>query len=138
MASEIPRVVRIECCAASEPLGSAWVMVTLPMESKNPYRLLFGPSDDWGVVEIDRDELLATARREQELALMDYTAFPGGWTGEIQAKVLGLRDIARLRAAIETWGLDAYPPDFELHLSKYEAQLRDLGDAALSVQIVTR
>src|SRR5439155_21669855 len=76
-----PTPIEVHCAIGEEPLSGAWVTLTLPMRSKNPYRLLFGPADAGGVIRISSDELRAKARAAIDFFPIDYSNFPEAWTG---------------------------------------------------------
>lgn len=105
------------------------------MHAKNPYHLMFGPADERGVMEVTDAELIAEARTEQTLALMDYAAFPEEWTGEIWVEIIDLARLERVREAIGIYGAVNYQPGIETRLSEYEVRLREVSDSTLSVSL---
>jgi hypothetical protein len=106
------------------------------MLSKNPYRLLFGPSGADGVIRVSSDELRAKTRAEIDFFPMDYSTFPETWTGTIEADVVDLNGVDRLRSAMELWGCDSFPPEFGRILNDYEEKLRRLDSSQLNASVV--
>jgi hypothetical protein len=131
-----PGSVEIHCAIGNRSLPDAWVMLTLPMVSKNPYRLLFGPSDADGVIRISSEELQTKTRAEIDFFPMDYSTFPDTWTGTMGAEVVDLDRVRGLRSAMELWGSASYPPDFEAVLNEYEARLQHLDNSQLNASVV--
>jgi hypothetical protein len=131
-----PAPLEIHCAIGQHPLPYAWVVLTLPMLSKNPYRLLFGPSGADGVIRVSSDELRAKTRAEIDFFPMDYSTFPDTWTGTMGAEVVDLDRVRGLRSAMELWGSASYPPDFEAVLNEYEARLQHLDNSQLNASVV--
>lgn len=131
-----PGPIEVHCAIGARPLSGAWVIVTLPMVSKNPYRLLFGPSDVHGVISITSDDLRTKTRAEIDFFPMDYSIFPEAWTGTMEAEVVDLGGVERLRSAMELWGSDSFPPDFGRVLNDYEEKLRRLDNSQLNASVV--
>jgi len=97
---------------------------------------LFGPADEFGIIPISGDELVRAAAREVDLFPMDYLAFPGGWTGELIAEVIGVAGIERLREAAQTWGDLAPRSDTDPGWVEWERRLRAVGERQLEAEIV--
>jgi hypothetical protein len=132
---EVPDEVRIRCTADDEPFAESFATLRIPMWSKNQYVLLFGPSDADALILVSGDELAARARAEQDAFPMDYTTFPGDWTGSLGVEVLDLAGMQRLREAIGIWGERFYPPGFAHTLDGYEQRLRRLEGRRLQAKI---
>ena len=54
----------------------------------------------------------------------------------MEAEVVDLNRVRRLRSAIDLWGSASYPPDFEGVLGEYEATLRRLDNSQLDASVV--
>lgn len=134
--SSVPSWIEVLCSVDAEPLGGAWVKVTLPMTGKNPIRVLFGPADDSGIVRITGAELTEAAKQVADLFPMDYLAFPGGWTGQVIAEVVDLAGIERLREAASVWGAMSYRDDADPGWVEWERRLRLAGDRQLKAEVV--
>jgi hypothetical protein len=132
---ELPAQVLIRCTADDEPLAGAFATLRVPMWSKNQYMLVFGPTDSEGLIRVSGSELAARARAELDAFPMDYTTFPGDWTGGLGVEVLDATGVHRLREAIGLWGEQFYPPDFADTLDGYEQRLRALEGRRLQAEI---
>ncbi len=96
--SPSPRLLRVEALMDGHPVPSAWFEATL-----EPYHLLFGPSDDRGLLTIDWEEVVTQANRELEFAVMDRWPPVAQLSGLLRVRVLGPRDIARIVDADARW-----------------------------------
>jgi len=105
------------------------------MWNKNQYILVFGPSDDDGMIRVSGEELTRRARAEQAMFPMDYVSFPEEWSGGVGADVLTLEGVERLRDAMRTWGPDLYPAQLGRDLDDYEARIREVHGADLSAEV---
>ena len=109
------------------------MLVDLPMFRKNSYRLLFGPTNEAGVVVITREDVSDQAREIVGLFPMDYIGLGPDWNGEVLLRPANLRAIERLRLGFATWGgTGIYPIDF---LEQLEALQRQLDTVAPSTMI---
>jgi hypothetical protein len=101
---------------------------------KNQYALVFGPTDEHGLVRIAGRELTERTRAVQDFFPMDYVSFPQEWSGGIGAEPV--TDIERLRSAMRTWGDDdLYPPNLRGGLDEYDRKLRALDKSRLEVEV---
>jgi hypothetical protein len=114
----------IRCTVDGAPFAGAYVTVSLPMWTKNQYALLFGPSDERGVISITGDELMSGVRAEQDMFPMDYVSFPAEWSGGIGAEILEAAGVQRLREAIGVWGDDHVPHRLAADLDAYEERVQ--------------
>jgi hypothetical protein len=130
-----PAEVVLYCSANGDPMPGAYATLRLPMWNKNQYVLLFGPSDDEGMIRVSGDELTRRANAEQAMFPMDYATFPAQWSGGLGAEVLTLEGVEQLREAMATWGADLYPKDLDRELDHYETRLTQLEGAELGVEV---
>ena len=105
------------------------------MWAKNQYALLFGPSDERGVISISGDDLTSGARAVQEMFPMDYVSFPAEWSGGIAAEILDAAGVQRLREAIRVWGDHHVPPQLAADLDTYEERVQPLADRELMAEV---
>jgi hypothetical protein len=105
------------------------------MWAKNQYALLFGPSDERGVISITGDELVSAARAEAGMFPMDFVAFPAEWSGGIGAKILDAAGVQRLREGIRVWGDDHVPHRLAADLDAYEKRVQPLAGRKLKAEV---
>ena len=130
-----PSRVVIRCTADDEPFVGAYVIVSLPMWSKNQYALLFGPSDERGLISISADDLTRQARHEEAAFPMDYVSFPAKWAGGIGAEILDADGVQRLREAISVWGDGHLPALLAGDLDGYETRIRRFAHQRLVAEV---
>jgi hypothetical protein len=66
------------------------VEIHLPMWSKTQYVLVFGPTDEQGLLRISGTELTERTRAVQGFFLMDYATFPQEWSGGVGAEPMAV------------------------------------------------
>jgi hypothetical protein len=125
----------IACTVDDDPLSGAYVIVTLPMWEKNQYHLLFGPSNEHGLIHVTGDELQSMAEREANAFPMDYAGFPDGWTGGMGVEVVDASGLERLRSGVRTWGSGSFRPEYPQLLDAYADRLDELGSRRLSAEV---
>jgi hypothetical protein len=118
-----------------EPLAGVFAIVALPMWSKNQYALLFGPSDERGVISVSGDDLTRGATAIQDLFPMDYASFPAEWSGGIGAEIVDADGVQRLRVAMDIWGDDHLPNGLRDDLDEYEARMKTLARRRLRADV---
>jgi hypothetical protein len=130
-----PSQVVIRCTLDDEPFAGAYVTLSLPMWSKNQYALLFGPSDERGVISVTRDELMRSVHDDEAAFPMDYASFPDEWSGGIGAAVLDAAGVQRLRDAITLWGDGHLPPALAADLDGYEKHVQPVAHRRLAADV---
>jgi hypothetical protein len=107
------------------------------MYAKNTYRLMFGPTDGSGRIEIDRVALEREIRATLSTGLMDYAPFTE-WRGEIVVSPFDTYDIARALDGYRTWGRISgglYPVNFIAKMEALRDRLEKNPDASLTVNV---
>ena len=89
---QLPDSLEILCHADDRPRADLSVMVTLTMAQKNPFRLIFGPTDSAGRVLVLKNELEQGMKSVAEVFPADYSG-SAAFTGEIHVAPLGLPQI---------------------------------------------
>jgi hypothetical protein len=106
----LPTELKLVVLISGKPVPKAWIAVTLPMKSKNPYRLLFGPGSDDGVLAVLRADIEREVSMVRDLFLMDYSDPASGWTGELMVHPLNRSDIANVLLAYDAFGSTGFYP----------------------------
>jgi hypothetical protein len=132
----IPEKITIAIQVGGQPTKGMFVTLKFLTTRKNPYDLLFGPSDEHGSVGITREQVLNEARRTMEFFLMDYGEIETEWTGKVQVTPMNRESIARALSAFRLFKRSyEYPPGYEESLNVADAGLADKGDADLIATI---
>lgn len=135
MAVTIPEEVRLRATVGGAPLGGAWFSIVLPMRTKNPYRLIFGPASPSGGLVIRGENLLQEIGKIQDLFLMDYVDVDVGWTGRIEVRAMNRVDIGNLLLAYDTYGrVGIYPPGMVSSVTELEDILENHEGESLRVE----
>jgi hypothetical protein len=106
----LPTELNLVVLISGRPVPRAWIAVTLPMKSKNPYRLLFGPATADGVLAVRRADIEREVSKVRDLFLMDYSDPAIGWTGELTVHPLNRSDIANVLLAYDAFGATGFYP----------------------------
>lgn len=136
MGPTIPIQLVLLASLAGAPLPGAWFAVTLPMRTKNPYRLLFGPASLSGAITITRDDILREVKKVRDLFLMDYDDPSIGWTGRMEVRALNRSDIANVLLAYDTYAsVGVYPRDLVPQLTELDTALDGHEGDDIAVQV---
>lgn len=117
-------MIRLVVRADGQPVPHGLFEVVLSMRRKNSYRLLLGPADEAGRLDVSRSQLEAETRRENDLFPMDYVGLSEGWTGEIKIRPVAVHDLKRLREGFAIWRESgSFPEDYAEQLDHLERSL---------------
>jgi len=136
MPHALPEQVAVSVTLDGEPLAGAWVNLRLPMQRKNDYGLLFGPTNEAGALTVSGADLERMAHLVNGLFLMDYVGLLGWWTGEIVVTPFDLDAVRRAEHAHRTWAEaipDFYPPDFVDQMDRLTERLAASSGGELDV-----
>ena len=132
---ELPEQLDLAVTLDGEPFEGAWVHLRMPMERKNDYHLMVGPTDAEGALKVTRHEVKQQVRIVQSTGLMDYMGL-GMWTGELVLRPFDPNAIRRAEAGERIWGAavpDAYPWDFVVQMRSLAQRLGDRPNAVLEI-----
>jgi hypothetical protein len=134
---KLPESIEVSVKADGQPLEGVLVRVCILTTSKNNFHSQYGPTDDNGRVLITRAALLAEAKRDQELFVMDYGDPEINFAGVVEVSIFGKDDLSR---AIDAYALfkdvEEYPPDYLRHLQRAQEILDKLADAKILIDVV--
>ena len=134
---KLPNTIEVSVKADGKPLDGVLVRVCIVTTSRNNFHSQFGPTDDNGRVVITRAALIAEAKRDQELFVMDYGDAENNFAGEVVVSIFGKDDLSR---AINAYALfkdvAEYPPDYLKHLHRAQEILDTLTDTKIEIDVV--
>jgi len=122
-ALKIPARIKIAITAGERHVQGMFVMLTFAMARKNPFNLLFVPSDRGGGIEVTRDQILEEAHKSMDLFLMDYADIESYWTGKIKVTPMNREAVERALSAYRLFRKCKYPPGYEENLRTAHAAL---------------
>lgn len=133
---QLPDTLEIFCHADDRPRSDLLVMVTLTMSQKNPFHLIFGPTDSAGKLVVVKAQLELGMTSTAEVFPSDY-AGPAAFAGEIHVGPLGLPQIqAALRAHDMYQAVVAYPTDYRTMLKNAWESLYQHGAKRIEIRKV--
>lgn len=132
----LPAELNLVVLISGKPVPKTWIAVTLPMKSKNPYRLLFGPGSDDGVLAVLRADIEREVSKVRDLFLMDYSDPATGWTGDLMVHPLNRSDIANVLLAHDAFGATGfYPAGLPVMLTEFDDLLSAHDGESLDVEV---
>lgn len=132
---KIPDRLNITIFVGAIPVAKMLVMINFVACQKNAHNLGFGPSDINGKIYVTREQILAEARKNRELFLMDYAAIETAWTGTLIITPMNREAIRRARSAVQLFGSRQYAYNHEEILSAAERALAQLGSGRLTASV---
>ncbi|HTU85626.1 MAG TPA: hypothetical protein VMF57_08630 [Solirubrobacteraceae bacterium] len=131
--AELPSRLEILVALGGEPLPGGWVLASLPMFTKNSYRLFFGPTTAAGLVVVTGEDLSGGAQEINKLFPMDYVGLgAASWSGEVLLRPVTLTAIEHLRVGFATWGhTGMYPGDFAEQMDVLQERLTAVAPNSL-------
>jgi hypothetical protein len=117
------------------PTAGMFVMLKFQTGKKNPFNLLFGPSDEQGKIEVSRDNILSEARKEIDLFPMDHWNMEVDWTGALRVTPTNRESLARALCATRLFRSYDYGRGYEESLSAADAILGRRGKAEMMARV---
>jgi hypothetical protein len=128
----VPAKIETTIKTNGQEMKGTFVMLKFLTAKKNPYDLVFGPSDEQGRIVVMRDQIIGEARKTLELFLMDYGDLETEWTGKLRVTPMNRESIERALSALRLFGrVHEYPPGYEESLKAADALLAQRGEADL-------
>jgi hypothetical protein len=124
---DLPDHLDVLVTLGGAPLEGAWVELRLPMDRKQDYVLLFGPTDHVGSLAISHADLETQIEYVQLSGFMDYASL-GVWRGNLVLRAFDADAVRRGEDRYRRWDGElrrAYPADF---LAQMESLARGLAD----------
>ena len=116
--AQIPDRIICQAQVEGKPVEGVLVIARFGVVHKNPYSIVFGPTDQEGIAVITKPEILKQAQEELKIALMDFTPLEGAFNGTITLKMMSKEDIENAIKAYNIYkGFSKFPIGYE-HLLK--------------------
>ena len=96
----VPAKIETTIKTDGQEMKGVSVMLKFLTARKNPYDLVFGPSDEQGRIVVMRDQIIGEARKTLELFLMDYGDLEIEWTGKLRVTPMNRKSIERALLAL--------------------------------------
>lgn len=133
---KLPEWIEVTVRADGKPLQGVLMRLCVLTTFKNDFYFRFGPTDDNGRVVITRDEMIAQAKRDQELFIMDYGDPEIHSAGEL---VISIFEREQLKRAIEVYpdfkDVVAFPSNYLNQLQRAQEILANLVGKTISVDV---
>lgn len=134
---KLPERLQVRLLADGTPVKGMFVRVTIKTTRKNDFVLGFGPSDEEGMLQISRAQLLREAEKERRLFVMDYGHPEADFAGEISVRALSREDLQRAIVAYDLYqGVSPYAPEYAENLQEARLALEELKPRELAVEVV--
>ena len=130
---KLPEIIKACAKRNNESISEALIRLTLFTNSKNNYSFIIGPTDSKGEASITKNEIITSANRTLELAIMDYSIIEEHFTGEIKEKILTKADILYAIEVYEMYGEDNYPKNHIVKLNNALQASTEFKDIELNV-----
>jgi hypothetical protein len=121
---------------SGQQMRGMFVTLKFLVARKNPYNLVFGPSDEQGRIVVTRDQIIGEAKKSLDLFLMDYGDLETEWTGKLRVTPMNRESIERALSAVRLFRrVHKYPPGFEEALRAAAAVLAQMSEAGVSATV---
>lgn len=131
----LPEHIEVRCKVKGAPFKGAWIILVIKTSYKNPFNLLFGPTNSLGEIAITRAQVLAEAEKNRRMFLMDYGHPEEDWTGHIEIEPMNVEDVQKALQAHELFkGAFKYPEDFQQKLLDYLEGLKQVIGERLDLE----
>ena len=111
----IPHTIECEVTDGSQPIEGLMVWSQFRTSAKNPYTIIFGPTDGLGRTSITCEEIKQWAASEIELAVMDFHPLESSFAGIIEFRVMNEQDLGNALQAYELYKSVSYYPEEYYH-----------------------
>ena len=131
----LPDRVKITIEVGRRPASQMFVTLKFVTSEKNPFNLVFGPSDRQGIIELTREQIITEATKTRELFLMDYADIESSWTGTLFVTPLNREAIRRALSAFRMFRRYSYPDNYEENLYTADAALTQIPQMELRATV---
>jgi hypothetical protein len=132
---KIPDQLTAIVSANRKALRGLFVMVSLEMSRKNRFNIVFGPSNEKGMIEISKLEIENEVVKTREMFPMDYEDL-SSFKGTITVSVMGSGQVESALNAYDQYHRSAsYPSSYREKLETARMTLNGLGSRKLEVKV---
>lgn len=133
---QLPQYINLHILGDSVPIEGLFVCVTVKVSFKNNFDLVFGPSDQSGLITICKDDIIREAEKDRKLFIMDYGDPVEDFLGKIEITPLNKKALDDAMAAYNIFGkFLAYPEDYLVNLHRAIQIIDNKNIKTLSVEI---
>ena len=118
-----------------QPTAGMFVILRFQTAKKNPFNLLFGPSDERGRIEVSRGDMLSEAGKTIDLFPMDHWNIEVDWTGALHVTPMNRESLARALSATRVFRSYDYGPGYEESLRAADAILARRGKVEMTATV---
>jgi hypothetical protein len=133
--SHLPAVIRLRVSSHNQPLASLLVLTRIIMHDLNDYWGIFGPTDQQGMLEISRDDLVRGAHKTRAFNAEEFADVETQLSGLIEVRVLDESGIERALEAAASLPDYPYEQDYVPKLETAHAALIKLGRVLMEVEV---
>ena len=127
----VPSKLEITIIVGGQPTTGMLVMLKFFTARKNPYQLVFGPSNEQGKIEVSRDQILSEARKTADLFPMDHWNIEVDWSGVLQVTPMNRESLGRALSAMRLFHTYDYGEGYEESLRAADAILGQRSGAEM-------
>src|SRR5260370_29029528 len=131
----LPNRMKITIEAGGRPTSQMFVTLKFVTSQKNPFNLVFGPSDVHGIIEVTKEQIITEAAKTRDLFLMDYADIESCWTGTLFVAPLNREAIRRALSAFKMFRRYTYPDNYEENLLPAEPPLARIPQVELRATV---
>lgn len=134
----LPKVIQCKVSKDGIPCAGVLVKAIFKTNYKNPYSDIFGPTDHHGHAELRRATILLNAKKQLDLALMDYGPLENGFAGTIEFSLMTSEAIERAKDAYELFGkAGGYSSDYGEQLEQALKVTKTTDPSKLLLEVST-
>lgn len=93
--TQIPDYITCQASLDGQPAEGILISARFGVTHKNAYFFLLGPTSNEGIAVLSKDEIIKKAKKELELAIMDYVPLESAFNGDITLKPMSREDIEK-------------------------------------------
>lgn len=129
---------RLDCVVAEDgnPVMGLMLRAELKTTRKNPYTILFGPTNRDGCACLDRAAIIRQADSQLNLALMDFDPLEKAFSGVVRVAIMQEGDVQNALHAYELFkGVANFTDHYEDDLKAALAAVRHTDASKLNVRV---
>lgn len=105
MTAKFPDELACRAELDGKPAAGIWLMARLGVTQKNPYSIIFRPTDPMGCAVLNRADVMRRADHIMKSAMMDYRPRRDVFDGDIAIQALASEDIREALDAYRSFAL---------------------------------
>jgi hypothetical protein len=129
---------RLDCVLTyhGKPIADLMLWAEFRTLRKNPYTIVYGPTDQQGRATLSYEDIKRQADSQQDLALMDFDPIERAFSGTITVKLMTYDDVQNAIRAYDMFkSVGWYPAHYREFLEAAKGVLRSIDSGAVHIEV---